>query len=194
MRAFAALIAAVIVAIGGGLGALSAAGSTETDALPFITTAPKGPIELFSDGIGPVTFSTKEATAFDALQLLFGTAGGRTSTSPINNCGVTGTATWRNVYVVFELGKFVGYRIGSAMDTIVSTPSVVTAKGLRLGDTISQAQRLYGNAFTTSAAQGGSWIADTSTRRLFGLLVGPPGPVGPSDRVEEIAGGLLGCA
>lgn len=194
MRAFAALTAAVVVAIGIGLGTLAGAGSTETGAMPLIANAPKGPIELSGDGIGPVKFSTKEATALDSLQVLFGKAEGKTSTGPINSCAVSGTATWRNAYVVFELGKFVGYRIGLAMGTIALTPPVVTAQGLRIGDTISQAQHLYGNAFTTSAAQGGSWIADTSTGRLFGLLAGPPRPVGPSDQIEEIAGGSLGCA
>ena len=86
-----------------------------------------------------------------------------------------------------------GFQIGSANAKVVAHPDVISSKGLRLGDTIREAEEIYGSSFTTSAAQGGSWEAQTPTGRLIGLLVGPPGPVGTSDQIQMIAAGYLGC-
>ena len=109
------------------------------------------------------------------------------------NCGLSEQANGLNAQFAFVGHKFVGFEIGSANAKIVARPDVISSKGLRLGDTIRQAEEIYGSSFTTSAAQGGSWETSTPTGPLIGLLIGPPGPVGSSDRIQMIAAGYLGC-
>jgi len=70
---------------------------------------------------------------------------------------------------------------------------VVTAAGLRLGDTIAQAEKIYGRQFITSAAQGGSWKVKTPTGEMLGLLVSPP-ITGSTDQIDMIGAGYFGCA
>lgn len=108
-------------------------------------------------------------------------------------CDPTAQSTGANVLFNFERGKFVGYELGNASGHTSGQPNVVTAEGLRLGDIIGQADKLYGRQFLTSAAQGGSWTVKTPTGDLVGLLVGPP-MTGKADRVDMIAAGNFGCA
>ncbi len=61
------------------------------------------------------------------------------------------------------------------------------------GDTIAQADEIYGREFITSAAQGGSWRVKTPTGVLVGLLVGPP-MTGSTDQIGMIGAGDFGCA
>ena len=153
------------------------------------TTAP---IVLLSNGVGTVPFGTIQSHAISRLELLFGDLR-TTDMISTQNCGVTAWANGSNVQFAFARHKFVGFEIGSANGKIVTRPDVISSKGLRLGDTIREAEEIYGSSFTTSAAQGGSWEARTQTGQLIGLLVGPPGPVGNSDQIQMIAAGYLGC-
>jgi hypothetical protein len=150
------------------------------------------PIVLFGNGVGTVPFGTSQSTATSDLELLFGRLR-TTDVTATENCGLTARASGSNVEFAFARRKFVGFEIGSANAKIVTRPNVISRKGLRLGDTIRDAEKLFGAAFTTSAAQGGSWETQTSTGWLIGLLVGPPGPIGGSDQIQMIAAGYLGC-
>jgi hypothetical protein len=159
-----------------------------------VTSSPmSGPIVVLENAVGTVPFGTSEAHAISRLESLFGDLR-TTDTISTEDCGLTAWASGSNVQFAFVGQKFVGFEIGSANAKIVAHPDVISSKGLRLGDTIRQAEAIYGSSFTTSAAQGGSWEARTSTGQLLGLLVGPPGPVGSSDQIQMIAAGYLGCA
>ncbi len=73
-------------------------------------------------------------------------------------------------------------------------PSASTAAGLRIGDDIGQAQRIYGRAFIVSPAQGGSWRVTTSTGVLDGYLTAAPGgPTPPDPKIADISAGSVGC-
>jgi hypothetical protein len=148
---------------------------------------------LLGNGVANVQFGTSQAHAISRLESLFGDLR-TTDTISTENCGLTARASGSNVQFAFVGHRFVGFEIGSANAKIVARPDVISSKGLRLGDTIRQAEQIYGSSLTTSAAQGGSWEAQTPTGWLVGLLVGPPGPVGNSDQIQMIASGYLGCA
>jgi hypothetical protein len=97
-------------------------------------------------------------------------------------CGVDHIIEWPGLSVHFERGRFVGYSFrGSDM---------TTRRGLRVGNTLARARRLYGRAFKTSVAQGGSWSVETPTGRLIGYLSDVP----PRGRIASIEAGNVGCA
>lgn len=150
------------------------------------------PIVLLGNGVGTVPFGTSQSQAISRLEVLFGNLR-TTEMIATENCGLTALANGSNVRFAFVGHKFVGFEIGSANAKIVAHPDVIASTGLRLGDTIREAEEIYGSSFTTSAAQGGSWEARTQTGRLIGLLVGPPEPIGNSDQIQMIAAGYLGC-
>ena len=185
LRATSALVGLVILFAGVSAPPVSAALAHQTRKQPSL-------IKVFGNGVGQVPFGAAESRAIVQLEALFG----KLKSTPVpfkGNCGVTGVATTTHVEITFENKKFVGYEIGSAMGKVVTSPMAITSKGLELGDTIAQARKLYGSAFSASAAQGGSFTITTSRGRLIGLLVGPPVPVGQSDKIELLAAGFLGC-
>jgi hypothetical protein len=193
-RLVALLVVAVVVssAVGYGVTRLVEPSPTRDLSHPAVAVTERGPIDLLGNGIGSVLFGTRQSQAIARLE----TSLGRLQTIGMistHNCELTAMANGSNVQIAFAGGKFVGYEIGSADGRIVFEPDVATSKGLRLGDSASEGEQIYGSAFSTSAAQGGSWKAQTSAGQLFGLLVGPPGPVGNSDQVQMIAAGDLGC-
>ena len=71
--------------------------------------------------------------------------------------------------------------------------SLTTAQGLRVGDTLAQAQKIYGAALTTSLAQGGSWSVSTPDGKLDGYLNGVPDQVTPAPTIMSIEAGSVGC-
>ena len=180
---YAALAVGVTVSSLTGYGVASVASASSTT----------GPILVLGNGIRTVPFGTRQPLAISRLESLFGHLR-TTDVVATENCGLTGQANGSNVHFTFAGQKFVGFEIGSANDKIVTRPDVISTKGLRLGDTLEQAcGTIYGSSFTASAAQGGSWEARTTTGRLIGLLIGPPEPLGSSDRIQMIAAGYLGC-
>lgn len=99
----------------------------------------------------------------------------------------------------FFRGRFVGYDSASLLAARGSgTPNVIpsapTAAGLRIGDDIAQARRIYGSAFVVLFSQGGSWRVTTSTGRLRGYLTAVPDhPTPPVPRVADVSAGSVGC-
>ena len=63
-------------------------------------------------------------------------------------------------------------------------PSASTAAGLRIGDDVAQARRIYGSAFVVLFSQGGSWRVTTSTGMLDGYLTAVPDRPTPPARAE----------
>lgn len=68
----------------------------------------------------------------------------------------------------------------------------MTAQGLRVGDTLAQAQQLYGTELSTSFAQGGSWSAATPEGKLEGYLSEEPSQSSVST-ISSIEAGAVGC-
>jgi hypothetical protein len=154
-------------------------------------TAPSH-VRLLGDAVGGVGFGTKQVRATDELAGMFGSLK-TANLKAIGWCGLTAQSSRRDVLLNFERGRFVGYELGNASGKLGGQPAVVTASGLRLDDTIAQAEKIYGQQFITSAAQGGSWKVKTPTGELYGLLVSPP-ISGSTDEIDLIGAGDFGCA
>jgi hypothetical protein len=161
--------------------------------LPSAIAVPtaRGPVRLLGSAVGGARFATSEAKAAHELSALFGRLK-TTNVKAIDWCGLTAQSTGPDVLFNFERGKFVGYEVGNASGKTAELPDVVTASGLRLGDTIARAWEIYGRQFITSAAQGGSWKVKTPSGTLVGLLVSPP-MTGSADQIDMIGAGDFGC-
>ena len=102
------------------------------------------------------------------------------------NCAVDAYLTWPAMTAYFLRGRFVGYNSASLLAARGSgapnvIPSASTAAGLRIGDDVAQARRIYGSAFVVLFSQGGSWRVTTSTGMLDGYLTAVPDrPVPPA--------------
>jgi hypothetical protein len=126
-------------------------------------------------GIGPARLGMREGPTLVAVGNLLGVFGDRT---PGRGCGVdTGEQLLDHNVLFFGHGHFVGYEYSGHF--------LATTARLRVGDTIARARQLYGVAFKTSAAQGGSW----SARGLRGYLTAPR-----NGRIATIDAGNVGCA
>lgn len=174
---------AIVVAL---LSAPAAAGASEAgDHL-------KPPIVLSKDSVGDVALGSSEALAKTRLESIFGkpTQTAKYSGTEARGCGLNFSMSWRHFEAVFYRGSFVGYNTGYSTQPL---SEFETDQGLRIGDTVAEAERIYGDAFHTSAAQGGSWAVGTTAQpHLYGYLLSPP-RVGPSDRIAGIAAGHVGC-
>lgn len=133
------------------------------------------PNVLSARGIGSVAVGRHFDRTVVAVANLLGVWGHRTAA---RGCGVEWTERLLDGLDLFTgRGRFVGYEYRGRFLT--------TTAGLRVGDTVARARRLYGRVFKTSAAQGGSWSADG----LIGYLSSPNG-----GRIASIDAGNVGCA
>ncbi len=106
-------------------------------------------------------------------------------------CGVDRAIAWPGLVAFFRQSHFVGYSYRPANGAGPHLPTLATARGLRVGDTLGRAKRLYGRAFHASNLAGGSWWTTTPRGRLNGLASGWPG--GSRGSVTTIAAGRMGC-
>ena len=97
---------------------------------------------------------------------------------------------WANATAYFAAGTFVGYSTLATNGEALPAGNLATVQGLRIGDTLTQAQQFYGSALTTSFAQGGSWSVSTPDGTLDGYLNGEPNE--PGAHHHERRGGLGG--
>jgi hypothetical protein len=113
------------------------------------------PIVLRGDGFGSAVFNSPRSAA----------------PTPSNDCTVDAYLQWPMMTAYFDHQRFVGFTTGSlgARPGYREMPNMVTPAGLKIGDTLAQARRIYGADFRTSLAQGGSWFVATSTGTLDGL-------------------------
>jgi hypothetical protein len=151
------------------------------------------------DGIGSARFGQPEALAIAELDQVLGSPTTPRPTGAAGNCTIDAYLTWPTMTAYFFRGRFVGYdsanllaaRGSGAPDVI---PSASTAAGLRIGDDIAQARRIYGSAFVVLFAQGGSWRVSTPTGTLDGYLTAVPDhPTPPVPRVADVSAGSVGC-
>ncbi len=144
---------------------------------------------LRADRIGSVHFGTDARYAVPRLDMLLG----RRPTQHyrlIRACNVDDAIAWPGLVVLFERDHLVGYSYRPANGN-TRIPTLATARGLRVGDTLRLGKRLYGAAFHSSRRGGGSWWAQTPGGLVRGLTSGWPG--GPRGSVATIAAGHLGC-
>jgi hypothetical protein len=108
----------------------------------------------------------------------------------VHACGVDHAIGWPGLVVFLRGHRFVGYSYRPAYGSR-HIPMLATARGLRVGDTLTTGKVLYGRDFHASRDHGGTWWASTRDGRLEGLASGwPQGPLGS---VATIAAGDVGC-
>lgn len=150
------------------------------------------PVLLQGNGIGNVHFGDSETSAIAALDTVLGSAPTR-STANTGNCTVDAAEQWANVTAYFDAQQFVGYSTSAIDGEVLPDGNLVTAQGLRVGDTLTQGQQFYGSAFTTSFAQGGSWTASTPSGEIEGYLSAEPNQTPPPPTILSIEAGSVGC-
>lgn len=151
-----------------------------------------GPVVLRGNGIGNAVFGQPEATSIANLSKVLGPPNNATPT-PSNNCTVDNFLQFPGIVIYFDHGVFVGYATGSANGENNEVLNVVTSRGLKIGDTLTEARQLYGAEFTTSVTQGGSWFAKTATGALAGYLTAEVNLSSATPRIADITVGSVGC-
>jgi hypothetical protein len=111
------------------------------------------------------------------------------------NCTIDAALQWSTITAYFLHGKFVGYATLSLLDGrgTHELPDVATAKGLRIGDTLARAERLYAGALKTSYEQGGSWFVTTPDGSQAGYLTSEVDSTRPAPRIADVTAGSVGC-
>jgi hypothetical protein len=149
------------------------------------------------NGIGAAQFGQSESVAIANLKETLGAPTRAEPTKYAGNCTVDAYLEWPTMAAYFFRGRFVGYDSGNLLSGFNFPhviPNASTAAGLRVGDTIAQAQRLYGESFDVLFSQGGSWRVKTSTGLLRGYLTAVPShPTPPVPRIADISAGSVGC-
>ena len=151
------------------------------------------------NGIGGATFGQPQALAIAELDKVLGSPATPRPAGDAGNCTIDAYLTWPTLTAYFLRGRFVGYNSASLLAARGSgAPNVIpgapTAAGLRIGDDIAQARRIYGRAFVVLFSQGGSWRVTTSTGMLDGYLTSVPDrPIPPVPRVADVSAGSVGC-
>lgn len=156
----------------------------------FTSTAPPIPI-LYGNGVAGARFGERRSKVEALLTAQLGPGGRFTKGGA---CGVEDTVSWGELTAFFKHGKFIGYAYGSQGVPPPSAPILATARGLRLGETVFEARRLYGSAaFQVGERQGGSWYVSTPTGPLDGFLT-VRGSGAPDFRIATIQAGPSICA
>ncbi len=157
---------------------------------------------LSGRGIAGVRFGQPRATAIAGLHAVLGWRGSHPR-SYRGDCGLDSSITWSSsgqapLTVYFAQGRLVGYEYGEPGRLVARPPAhgpvLATTRGLTIGDTLERGRRLYGGAFTVSAAQGGTWTVSTTGGRIDGYASGVPQPGNLNAlRVVTIDAGNVGC-
>jgi hypothetical protein len=159
------------------------------------TATPKNTIILSGDAVGAVRFGEAQSAAAAALVKLIGRSEGGVQNTNQGDCAISASLYWANFAVFFYRGKFDGYQTGNDLtDKPEPTFNGVTPQGLRVGDTLAQAQKLYGSAISTSGVQGGVYAAATKTGTIRGYLSDEPNhTAAPKVKLLTISAGSVGC-
>jgi hypothetical protein len=161
------------------------------------TTGPTPPhaVVLRGDGVGAAEFGQPEATAMMGLRATLGAPQSDKPVSLAGNCTIDSAAEWPIMTAYFFHGNFVGYATRSLLGTSHTRvmPDAATAAGLHVGDPLTRAAQLYGGSLQTSYAQGGSWVATTSSGNLAGFLTSEVNSTKPAPRIADVTAGAVGC-
>ncbi|HVY09054.1 MAG TPA: hypothetical protein VHB18_02790 [Mycobacteriales bacterium] len=170
-----------IALLASGCGGTSSGGATvRSGATPADT--PHGPA-VTAAGFADVAFGTSEETAQAGLVKLLGAPKKDLTDSGLPKaCHVSSSAEWDGFTAFYFNDSFTGYEYRGA--------DLQGPDGLNVGMSAAAAKEVEGKAFSTSAAQGGSWLLNTSSGKLFGYLDG----VTSKARIASIDAGSVGCA
>jgi hypothetical protein len=189
----AAPITSMAAAPGGGYWLLGADGGVFAfGGAGFYGSASATSVLLAGNGVASARFGQSQSSAIDSLDQVMGSP----VKGPIDmagNCNVDTAEQWSTLTAYFDQGAFVGYGTWAANGEPLPAGNFETAMGLRVGDTITQAEQLYGSAFQTFLAQGGSWSVTTPEGNLIGYLSAEPNKSGPPPTISSIAAGSVGC-
>lgn len=177
-----------------GLFVTSTSGSRSPPRAP--TSPPSGHlIVLRGNGFGAAAFGQPTGTAVAALRAVLGKPESGHPVDMAGNCTVDAAMEWPTMTAYFFHGAFVGYATGSLLGGPGNDrlPAVATAAGLRIGDPLTRAARLYGASLRTSYAQGGSWFVETPAGTLAGYLTNEVDATGPAPRIADVTAGSVGC-
>jgi len=192
------LVSGLVFAAGGSSPPRSGAGASSGNT-PGPSGAAAGHLTFRGNGIGAARFGQPEGVAIAELEQVLGSPTTPRPTGAAGNCTIDAYLTWKTLTAYFFRGRFVGYDSASLLATQGSggpdvIPGAATAAGLRIGDDIAQARRIYGRAFAVLLAQGGSWRVTTSTGVLDGYLTAAPGrPTPPDPKIADVSAGSVGC-
>lgn len=186
------LLGGLVLATGLGVGLGLAEAPVTKPASPPRVSATSGPILLLGDGIGPARFGQAESSAVSNLHKVLGSPSSGLM-DEAGNCTIDAAMQWPTITAYFDHDHFVGYSTPSATGGVLQTADMTTTKGLRVGDTLAEAQRIYGTALRTSLAQGGSWFATTPDGTLDGYLTAEVNQKTPTPRIASIEVGGVGC-
>jgi hypothetical protein len=147
-------------------------------------------LTVAGNGLSISRLGTEESAAIADITRAIGRPTTRLSADPgLENCGVGATATWHSMIVFFNHNRLVGLSFGPG-----HVPTVKTAGGLRLGDTLSRARAIYPKKLTTSGSQAGTWFAATPLGRIDGFLNPSTARAPqPNAHIETIEVGVVGC-
>lgn len=147
---------------------------------------------LAGDGVASVRFGESTSSAVAGLDQLLGNPP-KGPVSEAGNCNIDAAEQWSGLTGFFNKGEFVGYSTLAANGQRLTQGNIEAATGLRVGDTVARAQRIYGSAFQTSRAQGGSWSVPTRSGKLIGYLSAEPDRPGPVPTITSIEADSVGC-
>ena len=196
--ALGGLASGLVAAFGGPPPPRSGTGASSGNT-PGAPGAAAGHFTFRGNGIGGATFGQPQAVAIAELDKVLGSPAPPRPAGDTGNCTVDAYLTWPTMTAYFFHGRFVGYNSASLLAARGSgapdvIPGASTAAGLRIGDDVAQARRIYGSAFVVLFSQGGSWRVTTSTGMLDGYLTAVPDhPTPPVPRVADVSAGSVGC-
>lgn len=141
------------------------------------------------DGLSVVALGARENLAMTRVTTFLGAPTTALESAPsLGNCGVDASASWHALTLYFDTEKLVGVALGPG-----AIPSGVTSKGLRLGDALRRAERLYGRSLRTSTNQGGAWFVTSASGTIDGFLAPSNGRPTPTSWIMTIDAGVVGC-
>jgi hypothetical protein len=182
-------LALVLVALLGIVGSSSAAIASTASAV----TSPKQTVVLSGSSVGPVSFGEPQQKAASALKKLIGATEGGVENAK-GNCTIDAALSWANFSVYFFHGTFVGYQTGNNLtDKLGATFNGETARGLRVGDTLAEARKLYPSRVTTSGENGGVYAVKTTTGTIRGYLSMEVSNPATKIEIVSISAGAVGC-
>jgi hypothetical protein len=171
---------------------LGMVGPSAATIVPAVTS-PTRSVVLSGDSVGSVRFGERQQKAVTALEKVIGAAKGGVEDAK-GNCTIDAALYWANFSVYFLRGSFVGYQTGNNLTAKQEpTSNARTSQGLRVGDTLAEARRLYPGRVTTSAENGGVYAVKTASGTIRGYLslevLNPPNKI----QIVSISAGSVGC-
>ena len=149
-------------------------------------------VVLLGDGAGAARFGQSEAMAIKELDQALASPK-RVVVNMAGNCTIDRAAQWPTFTAYFDRDRFVGYSTLATDGKPLRRAQMMTATGLRVGDTLAKARQIYGDTLSTTPAQGGAWFAKTAAGTLDGYLTAEVNSRVPTPRIASIEAGRVGC-